>query len=275
MLYFSGFLRYLNVKGINMPPDQYWFCAIQSAIAFMASLSVFLVLGMTFERFYSIIRPHKAALFNTVKRARIIISCMIIFSILYSTPHFFTTTVFGRNCLTYSNPSLAVFGKYYFWLSVTIIFVIPFISLLSMNSVIIYALHKRSTLNLSGSNSQTQNPTKSENVKAKQNEKQIYIMLLLVTFTFLALNTPVNVMILYVQFVQGTSPSFIAGMHLFYQVSEKMYTTNHGINFFLYVLSGSKFRTDLMKLFPVCKKTTGRSASNSSLRTVSTEVVAP
>ena len=194
-------MRYLNIKEIDMPPDQYSFCAIQSAIAFTASLSsVFLVLGMTFERFYSIIRPHKAASFNTVKRARIIISCMIIFSILYSTPHFFTTTVFGGNCLTYSNPSLAVFGKYYFWLSVTIIFVIPFTSLLSMNSVIIYALHKRSTLKL-GSNSQTQNPTKNENVKAKQNEKQIYIMLLLVTFTFLALNSPVNVMILYVQFV--------------------------------------------------------------------------
>ena len=256
-----------------MPPDQYWFCAIQSAVAFMASLSsVFLVLGMTFERFYSIIRPHKAALFNTVKSARIIISCMIVFSILYSIPHFFTTTVFGRNCLTYSNPSLAVFGKYYFWLSVTIIFIIPFSSLLSMNIVIIYVLHKRSTLNLSGSNSQAQNPTKSENVKAKQNEKQIYIMLLLVTFTFLALNTSVNVMILYVQFVQGASPSFIVGMHLFYQLSEKMYTTNHGINFFLYVLSGRKFRTDLVKLFSVGKKTTFSSASNSSVGTVSTEV---
>ena len=258
-----------------MPPNQYWFCAIQSAIAFMASLSsVFLVVGMTFERFYSIIRPHKAASFNTVKRAKITISCMIIFSILYSIPHFFTTTVFGRNCLTYSNPSLAVFGKYYFWLSVTIIFAIPFVLLLSMNSVIIHALHKRSTLSLSSSKSQTQTFTESENVKAKQNEKQIYIMLLLVTFTFLFLNTPVNVMILYVQFVQGSSPSFIAGMHLFYQVSEKMYTTNHGINFFLYVLSGRKFRTDLMNLFRWVRvgKTVRSSPSSSSLRTVSTEV---
>ena len=258
-----------------MPPNQYWFCAIQSAVAFTASLSrVFLVVGMTFERLYSIIRPHKVAAFNTVKKAKITISSMIIFSILYSIPHLYTTTVFGRNCLTYSNPSLAMFGKYYFWLSVTLIFVIPFVLLLSMNSVIIQALHKRSTLSLGGSKRQTKNPTESENVKVKQSKKQIYIMLLLVTFTFLFLNTPVNVMILYVQFVQGSSPSFIAGMHLFYQVSEKMYTTNHGINFFLYVLSGRKFRTNLMNLFGWFRvgKTVRSSPSGSSLRTVSTEV---
>ena len=39
--------------------------------------STYLLIAMTFERFYSIIRPHKAASFNTVMKAKIIIVCVL------------------------------------------------------------------------------------------------------------------------------------------------------------------------------------------------------
>ena len=53
----------------------------------------------------------------------------------------------------------------------------------------------------------------------------------------------------YVNFTSDDPPYYYAGLHLFYQVGEKAYYTNHGINFFLYVISGQKFRTDLRNLF--------------------------
>ena len=40
-----------------------------------------------------------------------------------------------------------------------------------------------------------------------------------------------------------------AGYFLFYNIAHKMQFTNHGINFFLYVISGKKFGTDLRHLF--------------------------
>ena len=43
-----------------------------------------------------------------------------------------------------------------------------------------------------------------------------------------------------------------------------MQFTNHGINFFLYVISGKKFRTDLVNIFPSFKK---RERSKESLVT--------
>ena len=43
---------------------------------------------MTFERLYSIVWPHKAASFNTVKRAEITLLCCSIFGILYDIPHY-------------------------------------------------------------------------------------------------------------------------------------------------------------------------------------------
>ena len=51
----------------------------------------------------------------------------------------------------------------------------------------------------------------------------------------------------------GTTPRGFAIFYFIYQVGEKSYYTNYAINFFLYVISGQKFRTDLAKLF-LCHK---------------------
>ena len=227
--------------GIDMSTNQYWFCTIQGALAFIGITNVVLLLiSMTFERFYSIIRPHKVASFNTVKRAKITIIYIVVGSILFNIPHFFTSSNIGRVCIPYANVSEEVLVHIYYWLGFIVDFAIPFVSLLIMNSVIIHILRKRSV--------GTEDRAKVHN-KMKQSEKQIFILLLLVTFSFLFLNSPVMAMVIYIQFAQGDSPSFVAGKHLFYHVSEKLYMTNHGVNFFLYVLSGHKFRSDLIKLF--------------------------
>ena len=235
--------------GIDMPPNQYWFCAIKLTIIYSAILSsVLFVLSMTFDRFYSIIKPHKAASVNTVKRATITIFCIVILSVSYNIPHLFTSSVFGRNCMSHVNAATDIYVRVYFWSWICLAFVFPFILLLSMNSVIIHTLRKRS-FNMLTSENQGQDQINNESNKAKQYEKQIYTMLLLVSFTFLILYTPINVVVLYVNFFTGNTPSFFAGQYLFHQVSEKLFYTSHGINFFLYVLSGQKFRADLIKLF--------------------------
>ena len=81
---------------------------------------------MTFERFYSIIRPHKAASFNTVKRAKIIIACTYTFGILYSIPLLFVAGNTGRTCIPIRMASYNVVGKMYHWLTEIIIFVVSF-----------------------------------------------------------------------------------------------------------------------------------------------------
>ena len=78
---------------------------------------------------------------------------------------------------------------------------------------------------------------------------QIYVTLLSVTFAFLLLTTPVYIVIMYMAQVEiGTTPRGYAEFYIYYQVGEKSYYTNYAINFFLYVISGKKFRTDLMTL---------------------------
>ena len=266
MLYFSfvGIAVYLDeVIGVNMPPNKHWYCCLKMYNYFSSFLcSTYLLIAITFERFYSIIKPHKAASFNTVKRARIIIVFIFMFYFTYSIPFLFIAGHNGISCVTNRFASGYVLGEMYHWLTEIFVFIFPFLSLLTMNSVIIHKLRKRSKETILGSESQNDNEDKYS--RNKHPEKQIVTMLLLVTFVFLTLNLPVRSHVFYVNFSSGSTPYYYAGLHLFHQVVEKAYYTNHGINFFLYVISGQKFRTDLKNLFKSKKQNKNNSLSGVS-----------
>ena len=92
----------------------------------------------------------------------------------------------------------------YHWLTEILTFIFPFVSLLSMNSVIIHTLRKRSLLKLLESADQSQ--AEGKNSKIKHSEKQIITMLLLVTFAFLILNIPLRALVYYLSFATGDTP---------------------------------------------------------------------
>ena len=87
-------------------------------------------------------------------------------------------------------------------------------------------------------------------MKIRSSEKQITAILLLVAFSFFILITPMYAFIVYSMVVDYTkSPYDFAVFYLFYNVMHKLFYTNNAINFFLYVISGKRFRTDLISLF--------------------------
>ena len=208
---------------------------------------------MTFDRFYSIIRPHKAASFNTVKRAKITIVFIVIFSIVFHIPHLFITSNQGRTCVFYATGLDSVANQFYYWSSFIIHFALPFVLLLIMNSVIIHTVARRSQLAVRQSSVMDrlgQSQGQSQGQKEKHVEMQIYVILLLVTFSFLILTTPGSLFILYTMYIDYTkSPKAFALFYLLFNIGQKTYYTNFGINFFLYVISGTKFRADLVCLF--------------------------
>ena len=255
---FPGFVTYLVMEqGVKMPPGQLWYCHIVNLFNFVCFLcSTLLILSMTFDRFYSIIRPHKAASFNTVKRAKFTVACTVIISILYNIPHLYVSAHVNWECVPYATAMGKPYGEFYYWLSLVVHFALPFVCLLIMNSFIIHKLRTRTILTEDSTRvNSTKNSNHGENSKTKNSELQVFAILLLVTFAFLILTTPAYVFFLFIMFIDfSKTPKLFAGYYLFYNVAQKMQFTNHDINFFLYVISGQKFRTDFRNLFPTMKK---------------------
>ena len=113
--------------------------------------------------------------------------------------------------------------------------------------------------------SKGQDQGQSQMNQIKSSEKQIIAILLLVVFSFFILITPFYAFIVYSMVVDYTkSPYDFAVFNLFYHVMHKMFYTNNAVNFFLYVISGNRFRTDLINLFQY-KKEKSYSDSNTEL----------
>ena len=199
---------------------------------------------MTYSRFYSVVQPHKATLFNTVKRAKLTMVCIFIISGTYNLPHLFISDQENWQCLPYGKALGKSYGQFYYWLSFVLNFALPFVLLLFMNSVIIHKIRNRSILtNLADG-------SKRKSMKSNTSERQMFAILLLVTFGFLILTTPGYICMLYIMVIDFfATPKLFAGYHSFYSFASKLHMTNHGINFFLYVISGHKFRADLIGLF--------------------------
>ena len=87
--------------------------------------STYILISVTFERFYSITRPLKAASFNTVKKARIIIFCINFISFSFCMPILFVATNDGDFCIVNRYALETVLGKMYHWLTEILTFIFP------------------------------------------------------------------------------------------------------------------------------------------------------
>ena len=268
-----------------MPPDQFWYCGLVTLFAFFGSMcSTMFIISMTFDRLYSIIAPHKAAAVNTVTRTRTTIVFVLFANLLWTLPQLFFTDNIEKNCIPYAKATTTL-GQIYFWSYTAFLFPRPFILILTMNSVIIHILRKRSmslgkrSENLGQGQGQGRNDVRIS--KMKSNNRQTFTMLLLVAFTYLLCSIPLitfGSIRLSVDFTQTAQD--VAMAYLLNSVGEKLYYTNFGINFYLYVISGKKFRSDLGKMFADfsgrmgCMKDSSNSLSRgvASIATTSTSI---
>ena len=203
---------------VRIPPNEHWYCSVAGTVTFTAFLcSTLLLVSMTFDRFYSVLRPHKAASFNTTKRAKITILLILIASILYNLPHLFIYESINYQCLPYGKAMQKSYGLFYYWLSFVIHYAVPFVLLLSMNSVIIHKIRNRSITVCKTEG------TEQPNSKTKNSDRQVFVILLLVTFAFLILTTPSYLLFLFIMVVDfHKTPQRYATYYLLVNVGHKI-----------------------------------------------------
>ena len=218
-----------------------WGCKIASLFShFSLQCATYQVLAMTTDRYIAIKWPHRAATYSTSKRAKFIILGIVIFTFIYNIPHIFIASLMRNECLSYLVGGTIT--KIYSWVTFLVNGIIPFSMLIYMNYVILQTVRKSRKMFKANESGTAKERTR------KGVENQLTIMLLLVTVLFTILLIPTYIRFIYLSFVESDTPGKFARSMLIYQVTYKLYTTNSGINIFLYCLSGRKFRNDLREI---------------------------
>ena len=224
--------------------------------------STFQVLAMTVDKYVAIKWPHKAATYSTPKRAKAIVIIIFLCLIIYNIPHLFIARVIGGQCFGYS--AGGVITKVYSWISFVFNGIIPFTLLLHMNSVIVKAVGD--SRRMFGTKDMYSEGMRSRNKTMRNAENQLTIMLLLVTTWFFILLIPTYIRFVFMTFFQPNTPYKFSITMLVFQITHKLYHTNNGINFFLYCISGRKFRNDLKQILCCTGSSSGGSCNESSTK---------
>ena len=113
--------------------------------------------------------------------------------------------------------------------------------LFAMNSIIIKTVWKSQRM-------RNENQTVQQE-KNKNTEVQLTIMLILVSTLFVILLLPFEIREIYYSYVSKVeTPKQYAVFLFIFDVTYELYNLNYGINFFLYFVSGTKFRRNLLNL---------------------------
>ena len=139
--------------------------------------------------------------------------------------------------------------KVYKWFSFVLNAIIPFTMLIHMNFVIVNAVRKsRIFFKANYKTTGRDQGMETRKNKMKSTENHLVIMLHLVTILFLILLCPTYCRFIYLVFANRDTPFEYAQSMLFSEITGKLYASNSGINFFLYCISGKKFRNDLKEI---------------------------
>ena len=252
MMYMSSHIYLVSALQIHKwnPIECHW---IGLVALFALQNCTFQIVAMTIDKYIAIKWPHKAATYSTPRRAKRITASLYAFTLICNIPNFFLTREIGGQCVAYSVSS--VIARVYSWFIFVLNAVIPFTLLIYMNYVIVKAV--RQSRKMFRTNEETTDGGKNKGMDRRQKtmksaENQLTIMLLMVTTLFLILLCPTYFRFIYLAFAKRDTPFEYAKSMLIYQVSSKLYITNSGINFFLYCISGEKFRNDLKEILCCC-----------------------
>ena len=265
-----------SVTAMKMHKPITWTCKTAAFGVFVAMQnSTYQVLAMTLDKYIAIKWPHKAAIYSTAKRAKITVSCIMLCVVIYNIPHMFLSELVGGYCQGYANGGTVT--KVYAWLSFILNAITPFFLLIFMNYVIIQKVRisrktfRSNTYIQKGQGEQrvqSQIDTSKSQKTMKSTESQLTYMLLLVTTLFVVLMLPAYIRFVYGQFVTLNTPAKFASYVLFYQISQKLYNTNNAINFFLYCISGEKFRNNLKDILFCARKVDHHKSVTTSISSI-------
>lgn len=211
-----------------------------------------ILVAMTIERFLAIWLPLRVSELCTRKRA-IIVMILLAVPLLGLNLHFFWSThevwddYYAWDCQFRSEFEYFM-TKLWYWIDGAAYSLIPFIILVVFNFLIIVGIHR-------GHRGVVSKIDKTQMTEKMRQQQQITIMLVTVSAVFVLLTMPNCVFFIFQNYWDYTSTMHdYARYFLFYQLVFVLSDFNHAINFYLYFLSGRKFRARFTAIICICRQ---------------------
>ncbi|KAL8618968.1 hypothetical protein ACOMHN_018351 [Nucella lapillus] len=214
--------------------------------------SIWFMVGVTVDRFIMVCLITKAKEYCNETRANVGIGLISGLCFLINMPHFWSYEVDWDRDANSTGPALlkTEFQKgeggirYEFWIHCIFLVLVPWFSVFTLNLLIISKIGKANRKMSSKKTAQAAD-------KSRHSENQITRLLLIVTFTFLfLLGCQCITQCFYMIMPDGFDKNIIDEA---FAVAKLGVIINSSINFFLYCLSGRRFRQELLILLG-CKR---------------------
>ena len=257
-------------------------CKVFGYFLFSAAFcGTMIILALLVERVIAVTRPLKAAVLLSPRRAVIVIMNIVILAFTYNIPIIFSATAMdhsGVQCI--SVPGLGYASAIYHMSKIVLSGVLPLVAILAMNLTILCAVKssqrqqkclsakQQQSINtisrgISEDSDQRSQAISTDDVnlaiahhqdhKISKTERQLTIMTVVLTLSFLCLTMPKYAhQLAFTNIDWQSSPHMHIVFGLSGSITQGLFILNSAINFFLYVMTGSKFREDLKAMFQ-CK----------------------
>ena len=229
-----------NCFGLHIYPITDTSCRIQIYLRYtLPDCAVWVLVIMTIERLIGVLWPHHVRTIFTRLRIRISVVIMVLIIGAVNIPSLWVATNDDGNMSVYpckaANQLLAY--EIWPWVDLTIYSFLPFLIMMSCALVIINTIYRRQKM-LSRRG--------SINGNRGSQVKTLTATLLIVVFVFLLLTSP---FVIYATTLKSLYGKVNVDFVLFFFVASFLRYVNNSVNFVLYCISGTTFRTELMALF--------------------------
>ncbi|XP_053398419.1 G-protein coupled receptor daf-37-like [Mercenaria mercenaria] len=224
----------------------------------VTQFSSWMLICVTVERVISTFMPHKRRVFCKMRFASITVCAILCFLVSLNAHYLFGYGNLVRNvdnetelerCMP-TTDSYAHFIIYsWTWIDLCVFYLIPMLVMIIGNSMIIYKVfdsQRRSR--------RTVAPTSNPSVTAQRRKtSSLTVLLMFVSALFIICITPIVVYPIGEPYWKEGAPEHkVATMFLVETMANLLMYVNHSVNFVVYFLSGSKFRSEVNRV--VCCK---------------------
>ncbi|XP_045197542.2 apelin receptor B-like [Mercenaria mercenaria] len=230
----------------------------------VTQFSSWMLICVTVERVISTFLPHKRHVFCQMKFAYISVCAVLCFLMTLNAHYLFGYGDVSRHVGNGTKeqrcvPTTEQYDHFiiysWTWIDWCVFYLIPLLVLLTGNSLIVYKVFK-SHRRCHGTVTSNTNPSTA----VQKSISSLTLLLMLVSVLFIICVTPIVVYPIGDPYWrEGTSEHKLAKLFLIETIANLLMYLNHSVNFLVYFLSGSKFRSEVNRI--VCVHATGHAST--------------